>query len=543
MLRRDAPRHPRGWVASIARGVAGMSAVQVELIDSVKERVRALVTDCARRLPGLRYADVRLEVVEAKHAVAENGGSKASGDDYAAALGVRVLAGERMIAPGYVGRALGASDVGELERIIREDLERAHRRASVNGEMKADARAKLGVLGEALADTRLHAVDVCEDTVPAVYAVDPRTMSLDAMVRYTTDVSRQVGAVDARIKHNYISTFTQLGRELFVSSEGGLIDQSFALTQGLAWLVAVSGETSQELFDVLGHQRGWEILLDGVSDPLHRFPAFVDFSLDLARETVLVSEAPVLPPSEGEVVVVTDPHYNTLVSHEIIGHPVELDRALKMETAYAGRSWLLRSPDDHQLGKRVASPLVTAYSDPSLPGYGYYRYDHEGTPARRVVHIDRGVFVGFMNSRQTAAIFGGEPNGHFKAADASLVPLIRMSTTVFGAGDRSPDEILKEVDHGYYVAGHRIPSIAESRENFRISARRVYEIRNGELGQLYRDGGIVADSRDYLMNVDAVGTDFRLYPIPNCGKGQPMQTKRLGNGGPTMRSRARVAGG
>jgi TldD protein len=102
---------------------------------------------------------------------------------------------------------------------------------------------------------------------------------------------------------------------------------------------------------------------------------------------------------------------------------------------------------------------------------------------------------------------------------------------------------VKEVDHGYYVAGHRTPSIAESRENFRISARGVYEIRNGQLGRLYRDGGIAADSRDYLMNVDAVGTDFRLYPIPNCGKGQPMQTKRLGNGGPTMRTRARVLGG
>ncbi|RJP64812.1 MAG: hypothetical protein C4535_16525, partial [Comamonadaceae bacterium] len=72
--------------------------------------------------------------------------------------------------------------------------------------------------------------------------------------------------------------------------------------------------------------------------------------------------------------------------------PVELDRALKMETAYAGRSWLLRGLDEHQVGKRVASPLVTAYSDPALPGYGHYAYDHEGTPARRVVHIDRGVF-------------------------------------------------------------------------------------------------------------------------------------------------------
>ena len=46
-----------------------------------------------------------------------------------------------------------------------------------------------------------------------------------------------------------------------------------------------------------------------------------------------------------------------------------------------------------------------------------------------------------------------------------------------------------------------------------------------------------------IMHVDAVGSDFRLYPIPNCGKGQPMQSKRLGNGGPTMRGRARLTGG
>ena len=64
-----------------------------------------------------------------------------------------------------------------------------------------------------------------------------------------------------------------------------------------------------------------------------------------------------------------------------------------------------------------------------------------------------------------------------------------MSNTVFAAGDRRPAQIIRDVERGYYLAGHRIPSIAESRENFRISARRVYEIRNGELGQLYRDGG------------------------------------------------------
>jgi TldD protein len=516
--------------------------VGVDLVDRVRDRVRQVVAD-ARAWPHLVFADLRIEVVEARSATAENGGAKGSSDDYALALGARVLAGDRMIGPGYAGRTLGASEADRLPEIARAALEQAYRRALVNGDRKADAREKFGALGAALADTRLAAVAAREDTLPAVFEVDPRSVDLGRMVRYVAEVSRQVGGVDPRVAYNYVSALTQLSRELYVSSDGAAIDQTFALTQGACWVVASTAATSQEVFDVLGHQRGWEILDAGVADPLMAFPSFVDFALEATRDAVALAAAPPLPTLPDEAVVVTDPHYNTLLSHEIIGHPVELDRALKMETAYAGRSWLLTGLDEHQVGARVASPMVTAYSDPSLPGYGHYAYDHEGTPARRVVHIDRGVFTGFMNSRQTAAVFGGEPNGHWKTTDASLVPLVRMSNTVFQGGADPAADIVKDVEHGWFLSGHRTPSIAESRENFRISARKVYEIDHGRLGRLYRDGGIEADSRDFLLNVDAVGDDFRLYPIPNCGKGQPMQVKRLGNGGPTLRSRARLTGG
>ena len=112
-----------------------------------------------------------------------------------------------------------------------------------------------------------------------------------------------------------------------------------------------------------------------------------------------------------------------------------------------------------------------------------------------------------MNSRQTAAIFGGEPNGHWKATDASLVPLIRMSNTVFDAGSRPAEDILKSRPR---LLHRRPPDPVDRREPRELPhlGAQVYEIRNGELGQLYRDGGIAADSRDYLMNVDAVGSDF-----------------------------------
>ena len=137
---------------------------------------------------------------------------------------------------------------------------------------------------------------------------------------------------------------------------------------------------------------------------------------------------------------------------------------------------------------------------------------------------------------------GAKPNGSAQATEAHLVPLIRMTNKVFAPGDKDPDSIIADVDEGYYIAGHRTPSISESRENFRITAVKVYEMKNGQLGQLYRDGGITANSRDYFTSIDAVGNDLRINPIPNCGKGQPMQAKRMSNGGPTMRGVARLTG-
>jgi TldD protein len=159
------------------------------------------------------------------------------------------------------------------------------------------------------------------------------------------------------------------------------------------------------------------------------------------------------------------------------------------------------------------------------------------------MHIDHGTFAGFLNSRSTAAILGAEPNGSARASELWHVPLIRMSNTFFLPGETPPDRIIADVEHGYYVCGNLVPSIAESRENFRISARRVYEIEHGRLGRLYRSGSVIADSKQFFSNVDAVGNDLRLIAIPNCGKGQPMQVKRMSNGGPTLRSRARLGGG
>ncbi|MFQ5991871.1 MAG: TldD/PmbA family protein [Nitrospiraceae bacterium] len=514
----------------------------IESLDRVKRMAGDFVRTAQKRSRHCRYVDVRLELAEVKSAAAENGEIKLGQDDYLLGFGIRVLAGDPLSAPGYYGHRLGNADWSRLSTILRTGFQYAYDRAIANSRQKTEARFRFKELGGSLSDLPLAQIEVRQDTVKPEYAVDPRSVPLTEITRFTTDVSQAVAALGSRIRFNGITSVTGMSRELFASSEGTLIDQSFATTLGFCWIVAENETAHQVLYDYIGHQRGWEVLTEGTRTSINRHLDLMTFATSLGRDCLQLIDAPQLRATDQEVVVVTDPHYNVLLAHEIVGHPTELDRALKMETAYAGRSWLLHSLDHTQVGHQVASPLVSAYSDPSLPGLGHYAYDHEGTPARRVVHIEKGMFNNFMNSRQTAAILGGDPNGSYKAIEASFVPLIRMSNTVFAAGHNDPDAMIAEVDRGYYLSGHRTPSIAESRENFSISAQKVYEIRNGQLGQLYRGGGMTADSKDYLMKVDAMGHDFWLGPIPNCGKGQPMQTKRLGNGAPTMRSRARLTG-
>lgn len=515
--------------------------ISIETLD----RLREVVADCARgysrRLRGSRHCDIRLEVRETKSAQSENGEDKASGEERSASLGVRVLAGTTTTAAGYYGAILGAKDLEDIQVVLRQAVGHAHDRALANANRKTQVRAAYGSLGGALWDADLAPVEVRQDGVAAHYRRDPRSIPLRDVSKFAREVSKTMSGVEG-VVYSVAGVQTGLQRQVFASSEGALIDQSMALSEGLAFVVATGEHGPLELYDYSGHQGGWEVLDEGLISEYVRLVDFRTFALDLAKDAAEVATAEPLKPPDKDVVIVTDPHYNALLVHEVIGHPSELDRALKYETSYAGRSWFFKDMANNQIGKQVASPLVNVFSDPTIDGLGHYLYDNEGTPAKRAWHFRNGVFEEFVNSRQTASIMGVRPNGHYVATDASLVPLIRMSNTAFAPGDRDPADIAREVERGYYVSGHRVPSVAESRENFRISAMKVYEIHNGQLGQLYRDGGVTSDSRDYFMSIDAVGRDFRLFPIPNCGKGQPMQARRMGNGGPTLRSTGRMTG-
>ncbi len=497
---------------------------------------------------GAAYAEMRFEASFSRTASAVDGAARDATESANAAFGVRV----RYAAPGGVaGHGFTGVEVGRLAlsrarlaAALEGALAEAFARARYNARAQsALLRAAPAAVAKALAALGEAPPSAERAEVAAIFRRNPRTLDPAELGRTCREASAEIAALGPEIAYNAVAALAELRHELFINSAGANISQAFAFSQGDCYVVAATADGHQESYDTIGQQRGFECLAEDWRDELMPNPSLHRFAVELARETREVAAAPILKPPAGEVVVVTDPHFNALIAHEIIGHPCEADRALKMEAAYAGRSWLLRSLEHNEIGRPVGSPLLWACSDPTLNGYGHYLYDHEGAPGRRVTHIEGGVFRGFLNSRTTAAALGVEPNGSARASEGWHAPLVRMSNTFIMPGQSDPARIIAEVDRGYYVCGHLVPSIAESRENFRISARRVYEIDHGRIGRLYRCGSVMADSKSFFKAIDAVGHDLRLVAIPNCGKGQPMQVKRMSNGGPTLRSRARLGVG
>ncbi|HVA68227.1 MAG TPA: TldD/PmbA family protein [Candidatus Binataceae bacterium] len=523
------------------------SASSFESIRFLRENCDELMRRFARRRGGGARAELRFEASFSRASSASDGEARDAREGESAGFSVTVWsrAGRSgRIGMGQVGVEVGRMAQGPaLLKPIAAAIDEAFERA------KANARSAQAILGRASAHVRnvdealIAPARAIRDQSAAVFQRDPRTLGARELSELCREASASIAGLGSRAAYNSVAALAELREELYANTDGSLITQAFAFSQGDCYVVAQDGAGHQESYDTIGQQRGFECIAEGWRDELMPNPDLVSFATELGREACELAGAPALKPTDAEVTVVTDPHFNALLAHEIVGHPSEADRALKMEAAYAGRSWLLRSLNDNAIGKRIGSPLLGACSDPGLNGYGHYRYDHEGTPGRRVIHIENGTYRGFLNSRATAAVLDVEPNGSARASEGYYVPLIRMSNTFFMPGRSDPERMIAEVDRGYYVCGSAIPSIAESRENFRISARRVYEIERGRIGRLYRAGSVISDSKRFFMNVDAVGNDLRLIAIPNCGKGQPMQVKRMSNGGPTLRSRARLGGG
>ena len=329
-----------------------------------------------------------------------------------------------------------------------------------------------------------------------------------------------------RIKKSNVSPWFTVNSKYFVNSEGSEILQNFTDTVIEMSATAHESGLTQAVNITEGGRGGVEQITQN-----NKALQSADF---ISQKAVQLLDAK--PAKEEKATVVMNPDFVSLLTHEILGHPSEADRVLGKEMAWAGGAWW-----KDKLGEQIGSENLNVFDDPTTEqSLGWYDFDDEGVQTQKTSLIENGILKNHMQNRETAVDFDTLPTGNMRATNYRFMPLIRMACTCIEAGDWNPDEMIKEVKNGYLISNWKVPSIDMKRYNWSISAQYAQKIENGEVTDLLRDVIVVGVAPEFFSSIDACGKDFTIRPVTNCGKGDPMQSMIMGNGGPSIRGEATV---
>ncbi len=455
------------------------------------------------------YADIRLvnTVVETVSMINENPASEELND---LGAGIRVL---------YQDSGWGFASTDEVDP---ENMRETTRKALALARGAAKIGSKL-----TLAKEPVHV-----DTWESPRRKDPLNVPTEVkfeLLKDATSAMKSEGIVARR--GQIISTKIE---KYFANSEGSKIYQDVIHT-GAQVVVAAKGPTGiQRRSDQQYALKGYELVEE--MDLAGQAPV-------LTKEALELTHAPACQEGRSDVILSGD--QVGLQVHESCGHPIELDRVLGYEANFAGRSFL--TPD--QLGKlQYGSEHVNIVMDATLAhgeGLGTFAYDDEGVAAQRKYAIQKGKFVGYLMSRQTANKVGETRSNGCMRADTYQLPIIRMTNVSLEPGDWDYDELIEDTKDGILMVTNYGWSIDQKRYNFQFNCEKGYRIKNGSLGELIRGPGYSGITPEFWNACDAVCNkkSWILWGTPNCGKGQPQQVMSTGHGAaPTRFRNIRVFG-
>jgi len=468
----------------------------------MKEILQYCIDYCQKQ--GVDYGDVRGERYYNEFVSLVNGELDKSFTVRKNGVGIRVLYGG---AWGFASINAPSLDT------IREAIERALSQAKM-----VSKRTRNPV--------ELAPVKIYRDEVEAPRRIDIRDYSITDKIRDAEEIEKEYH-VKSDVKETMLNYTGIQFDKTFLSTEGA--DLSFS--NNVIWFemkasASRGGERgSYAMFH--GACKGYEFIEE---DDVH------GVARNVGEKAVALIDAEHAPTMK-DIPIIFDPSYQSILSHEILGHPSEADRVLGREAASAGGAWWAG-----KLGERIGSEELNVYDDPTIEEkMGYFPYDDEGVKARRKVLVEDGILVDHMHSRETASIFNKEPNAGMRAMTFEYIPLVRMSNTFIGEGDWDPEEIIQDTKKGVYVSARKDNSIDDKRYSWTISAQDGWLIENGERTTYLKDVTVNGVAPKLFSSIDAIGNDLEIKPLIGCGKG--MQMLYVGNGGPHMRGVANIIGG
>jgi TldD protein len=443
---------------------------------------------------GAEYAEARSETLFKTMLTLKEGRVEAAKQGVEEGVALRVL----------VGGAWGFASVGSTNaEILMGAVSEACKMAKA-----ASLRLKNPI--------KLAKSTVVDDRVRIKPIKNPSEVSMEDKIKTALAINKNTLSYDKRVRSCTVDYLDLTGTSTFMNSSGTSVEQD----KLYVWSRMTAAAAQKGVFtfsrEEIGSTAGYDLFDKETPEKLGE---------KLAKRATEQLNAKT--PKGGSFPVVLGPNVVGVFVHEAFGHLAEGDLALSGGVLA------------NNLGKKIASDLVTFYDDGTIEGaFGSFKYDDEGVRTQKTLLIKDGVVAGLMHNRETAQKFNAEPTGNARAEDFRVEPIIRMRNTFMEPRDRSFEELIENMKFGYYFKSFR-GGQANVDGTFQVGIQEGYEIVNGEVGEPVRDASISGNTLETLFKVDAVGKDFELG-AGRCGKGQ---TAFVCDGGPHIRIKEVTVGG
>lgn len=449
------------------------------------------------------YADLRYVKLERVRIRTKNGKVDEIKETTSRGVGFRVLE----------SGAFGFSATGELsEKALLFHLRQAGRMARQFSKIRH-------------AEVKLVSIKPVKDEWRMPVQKDPWKLSLEEKVAPLVDAERQLVSCPWIDSASGACDFTRK-RITFLSSEGSWIEQVLYRTGG--WLY---GET---WIDGKKIRRSWPGPSGVFRAQGYEAIENLNFNQEASRlgeELKALRKSPETP--AGTFDLILKGSILALQIHETFGHASESDRVYGYEDNFGGRTFL----NPGLLGGfPVASPAVNFVSDAAPThgvGAGNFAYDDEGVPAARTEVVQKGIFKGYLTSRETAFFLNQPPpSANMVAQDWSHYPLIRMTNMNLLPGQGTLQDMIAGTERGFLLDSELSWSIDEIRLDFQIGGEAGYSIRKGKIDGLVRFPVYHGNTLDFWRSCEGVAgpEEWDFWGFADCGKGGPYQEAFTGHG-------------
>jgi len=320
-------------------------------------------------------------------------------------------------------------------------------------------------------------------------------------------------------------------KKLFLSTEGAEIEQVFYTMGGGISAMSGDGKDRQirsypSAFGGNYAQQGFEFIRE------MDLPGEAERVREEAEDLLDAQQCP-----EGEMTLILGGPQLALQVHESCGHPIELDRVLGTEAAFAGTSFLTT---EYLNNLQYGSEIVNITADATISGaLGSFAYDDEGVRGQRIPIIENGQFVNYLTSRETAPVIHQKSNGTMRAIGWSNFPIIRMTNINLEPGDSSLKALIEGTEKGILLDMIKSWSIDDKRINFQFGTEIGWMIEDGKITKMIKNPTYTGSTLQFWRSCDGIAgrDEWRMWGVPNCGKGEPMQPAPVGHGASYARFR------